>query len=257
MSLNIQILMKPNRQHHFDWCSAFALGVGADILETQDKFDLIRDNTDLVVFWSMRWDAVIQDCKRMGIPFFCLEMGYIDRENFASVNLNGLNGRSQLQVPNNNARCMKHGWYQKDTKVPGNKIVIMGQMPGDRSLEGININDWALKVHERYKSIGLHTEFKPHPLYRGEIPKIPIFTGDIHKDASYIVTYSSNSGVDAWLNGVAAIAHSEMSMLWKWQHKVGFGNEFINDLSYRQYSLEEFRSGEAWHNLQDQILKSK
>ena len=256
MSLNIQILIKPNKPHHEKWCGAFSEGYNGNVLETPDRGDIVQD-VDLVVFWSMHWDAVIQDCRRKGIPFLCLEMGYIDRENFASVNLNGLNGRSKLQVPSDdNSRCMKHGWYQKKQKLPGDRIVIMGQLPGDKSLDGIDIYDWALKVHERYKAIDLYSEFKPHPLDKQEIAKIPIFTGDIHKDASYLVTYSSNSGVDAWVNGVSAIAHSETSMLWKWQNKIGFMNEFMNDISYRQYSLEEFRSGEAWKNLYSQILKS-
>lgn len=259
--------MKPNKDHHKEWINAFTQGVYANgeiciEIVTQDAIGIIPRDTDLVVFWSMHWPAVIAQCRKLNIPFFCLEKGYIDRDNFTSVNINGLNGRSMLKVPTNSIRAKKHGWRYTTPKDIGDKMIIMGQMPSDKTLEGENIYDWAYGLYKKYENKGINVFFKPHPLDRNKMPyRMDIFEGsmqDVFKEAGLVVTYSSNSAVECWMNGVIATAHSPVSMIWKWQHKNQFDyiKPFINDISYRQYNLKEFESGEAWRKLKGMIKDS-
>ena len=266
--MKIHCLIKPNKEHHQKWVGAFAHGLQNqmgdvfEIVTTQDAIGVVPLETDLVVFWSMHWSAVIAYCRKNHVPFLCLEKGYIDRDNFTSVNFNGLNGRSELKMSVNNLRAKKHNWNYSAPKEIGDKMIIMGQMPGDKTLEGEDIYEWAYRIYKKYENKKLNVFFKPHPLDRSEtVHQMDIYEGsleDVLKEAAIIITYSSNSAVDAWMNGVIATAHSPMSMIWKWQHKNQFDciKSFINDISYRQYNLEEFESGEAWQMLKEKIRNS-
>ena len=226
--MNIQCLIKPNKDHHKKWVEAFALGLVAyggetfSLTTSHDAIGIIEPHTDLVVFWSMNWPAVITYCRKNNIPFICLEMGYIDRNNFTSVNLNGHNGRSQLKVPANDLRSKKYNWKSYTQKAIGDKIVIMGQIPGDKSLEGADVHKWGYETYKKYEKKGLDVYYKPHPLDRSEIPyNMDRFEGSLEetfKEAGMVITYSSNSAVDCWVNGVIATAHSPVSMVWQWQH---------------------------------------
>jgi len=276
--MKVQIYTK-NAEHQKEWLNAFAAGLVQHKVEHDITEDFLRyKDADLHVFWSIKHPSLITRCLEYNKPFICIERGYIDRENFASVNLNGLNGRSQLDVSDfrdNDYRRLRHGWNVKPLKLKGREVIIMGQMPGDSSLDGRDIYTWARKTYDYYEERGYSPRFKPHPLeqsrndwekYGKEYEKeyetcygMNLFTGNIEaaiKAASMIHTYSSNAGVDAWLGGVPCIADSPVSMLYNWQTPAGscLGiRHWLNELSYRQYNKEEFESGESWELLKGRI----
>lgn len=267
--MRVQLYTK-QAPHHKEWLGHFADGLSKHGVEYDITGDIHTPSiADVFVFWSMRHVTLIDYCQRNGIPFICLERGYIDRMRFTSVNVNGLNGRSELDLKefeNNCARRSKHDWLIKPRYHKGHEVIVMGQVPGDASLEGRDVHLWALKALRHFESCGYAPVFKPHPLdkqYPGgnEFQGYPIFHGDMEAaldKAQMIITYSSNAGVDAWLNGVPAISESPVSMIYKWQTAEGLClglNHWLNDLSFRQYNAEEMQKGEAWEILKDRILQ--
>ncbi|NDE91120.1 MAG: hypothetical protein EB059_08320 [Alphaproteobacteria bacterium] len=108
--------------------------------------------------------------------------------------------------------------------------------------------------------------FKPHPLEKVEQREdvgVPPYEEDMEtalREAKIIVTCSSTSGVDAWLRGVPATAASPISMIFKAQHEPATPENrqcWLNDISYRQFSEAEFKSGLVWELCGKQMLEAK
>jgi hypothetical protein len=230
---------------------------------------LQRHGADIHVFWGMRHAAgILEHCRQTGEVPVCIEHGYtLDRMLFSSINFWGLNGESLLEVPDNdNSRCIKHNWaiHQRDQTRVKNLTLIMGQVTGDMSLKGTNIYAWARKKYAELESHGhKNIQFKPHPKEDPEYLEgfdLPIYHGtmqDAVTEAGSIVTYSSTSAVDAWLNGVPVRAESPVSMIYKYQDDSSADSKtrWLNDISFRQFNKEEFKSGYAWDLCREQLLK--
>lgn len=267
------IYEKPGTKDHA-WTRAFAAGLNRHGIQTKTypyKTDKVKD-ADLHVFWALRASTVMAHCHAKGQPFIVLDHGFTpDRKDFTAINLNHLNGRSELDVAafaQDSARCAKHGWGIKPAPAaPGQGILIIGQVSGDRSLEGADIYNWAnFKIAELELLGHRNVQFKPHPrekpenLHRIEEVKAPLFKGsmeDAFAAAKVILTYSSTAGAEAWQNGVAAWAASPMSMIYREQFEPATParrQRWLNEISYRQYNKEEMRSGEAWDILADRII---
>ncbi len=266
------IYEKPDTRDH-SWTQAFAAGLNRHGIKTKIypyRTKKVKD-ADLHVFWALRADSVIEHCRKQGQPFICLDHGFTpDRKDFTAINLNHLNGKSELDVMDlaaDDARARKHGWRFRERKGEGDNIIIVGQVSGDRSLEGADIYSWAnFKIAELELLGHRQVQFKPHPrekpeaVHRAESVRAPVFKGsmeDAFKAAKLLLTYSSTAGAEAWLNGVDAWAASPMSMIYRDQFlpKTPENRQrWLNDISWRQYSKDEMRSGEAWDLLATRII---
>lgn len=193
-----------------------------------------------------------------------------NQQNVAtSVNLNGLNGENQFDMSHyagNNSRCEQYGWHIAAREVLGDQTIVIGQVTGDQSLNalsGKSIYGWARIKIAGLRELGQgNISFKPHPLeHKDRIPQdlgAPIFVGDMNavfKVAAQIVTFSSTAGVDAWLNGIRATADSPVSMIYRHQNDgPEKRQEWLNELSYLQFKIDEMRSGLAWEIHGQQVL---
>ena len=105
---------------------------------------------DLAVFWGHRQVHIINAQKKKHRHYLVMERAYIgDRFTWTSLGFDGLNGRAKFpQINDGGARWKKHfALYLKPWKTYLPKLaVIMGQVRGDASLNGISIVDWA-QVH--------------------------------------------------------------------------------------------------------------
>jgi hypothetical protein len=234
--------------------------------------DDIIDTADCHVFWGMRYTKIIDHCVETNTPFICLDHGYThDRDKLVSINLNNLNGKSHLNVnifSNDNSRCLKHGWEIKPFRSSlGAYDIVIGQIHSDKSLEGNDVYSWAdFKSNELRRNRRL-VQFKPHPKEKDgakdwytRVSAQPFF-GDMDEVLNFancIHTFSSNSAVHAWLEGVPATAHTPMSMIWEYQHQSpDTRQEWLNKISWRQFTMDELSSGYVWDLHKDRILSSK
>lgn len=257
------------------WLKAFAKGLkchGYKIKERENNptvSHLSNHGADIHLFWGLKQaSGILEHCRQTGEIPICIEHGFTqDRMLFSSINYWGLNGESQLIVPNNdNSRCVKHNWsvLPRNESSVTDLTLIMGQVTGDMSLKGTNIYAWARsKFNELQLQGHSNIQFKPHPK---EDPKylegfdLPIYQGtmlDAVNEAKIIITYSSTSAVDAWLHSVPATADSSVSMIYKYQNDSTEDAKirWLNDISFRQFNKEEFKSGYAWDLYREQLLK--
>lgn len=206
---------------------------------------------------------VIREQKRLGKQVVILETGYINRgdgpHNHYAVGLNGLNGRADFKNKGSSA----------DRAVPlkpwkeGQNVVLCGQVPWDASLDWTDHKAWLeLAVRNIFLRSNRPVIFRPHPKCKLQPIKGTIYSTrpllEDLKDAHCCVTFNSNSAVEAAIEGVPVFAFDEGSMAWAIANK-SFDDienpqkpdrtQWINDLTFSQWTPGEMREGLAWRHL--------
>lgn len=220
-------------------------------------------NTDakICVAWGVRY---LDQLKKLYDKVFVVERGYFnDRLRHFAFGIDGLNGRADFRNESSPPdRWNKHGVDIHPWKHDGDYYLIMGQVNGDMSIHGVNIENWYASIYEELKSrTQKPVYFRPHPLSRASHASLPTLDGELDiqlRRACGVATYNSNSGVDAALAGVPVMAQDEGSMVWDISaHSISELMEFnypdraqwVYNLAYTQWTLEEMSDGTAWKHL--------
>ena len=211
---------------------------------------------------------VIAEQKAKGLRTIVLETGYLNRgdgeEHHYAAGFDGLNGRADFR----NEGMPPDRFHQlnieiKPWKVPGENIILCGQVPWDASVDHIDFAAWLIQARDAIRHWSdKPIVFRPHP--KVQLPPLVgclYSTAPLNADlqnAHACVTFNSNSAVEAVLEGVPVFAFDQGSMALKVANR-RFENladpekpsrfEWASDLAYCQWTLDEFRSGEAWRNL--------
>lgn len=231
-------------------------------------------NCDLAVFWSHRPYHIIETQRERGLDYIALERGYIGpRTEWTAFCLNGLNGHADWSHCENSPpdRFLK---YHSDKLKPyrltseGN-ILIIGQVNGDESVKGIDLNIWYKKIANEFKEFFPNSNIvlRHHPcaVNRAEYNELGMGGGaslqDAFNRASAVVTLNSNTGVESVFEGIPTFTFDEGAMAWSiTQHEPSTGFEMIDrsqwahDLAYKQWTLEEIKSGLSWEHLKNKLI---
>lgn len=171
-------------------------------------------------------------------------------------------------------------------------IVLALQLPGDASLRGADINEWAF---QSVQSIRQHTDreivIRNHPLCstrafseHGELAARLVYAGIKNirfSDGAVVpwsedlngawctVTYTSGMAIDSVLAGIPTIACDEGNFAWGISsntfdeindpHKASSQEikTWLRYLAGCQWSVEEMRNGVAWHYLHRYLAQDK
>lgn len=212
-----------------------------------------------------------------------LERGYIMRNEYWAVGLNGLNGRADFNVPTGGyfapvrfATLIEKGLDTSPLYDPEGHIVVAMQVPWDASVQYVNYEKWYADT------VGLLTDqqelfvVKPHPLAYGYVPLVLGEDSFLEPDtyspsttieqaltgARLVITANSNSCVDAALRGIPTRVLDAGAMMYnssfKDMTKIPAKGEDCDTLkvaldlervTYAQWTLDEMRSGEAWQHI--------
>jgi len=237
-------------------------GVIPEIRKRHDKRP-----ADLGIIWAHKETELFEMQRAHRADYMVMERGFIgDRHKMTSLGYNGLNGRAEFHahdMPGD--RWHKHfgdSWL-KLWKTSGEYILIMGQVPGDASVQHVNINQWASNMAKLCKLLypNVPVRFRPHP--KRPVNKIAeissISDTSLEEDltnAVLVVTYSSNSGVNALLAGVPVVATDPGSMVYNMAaHNVTEPiirpdrTQWAYNMAYCQWTEEEIANGDAWEHL--------
>jgi hypothetical protein len=174
-----------------------------------------------------------------------------------------LNGRADFK----NAKSPPERWAKLGVQMrpysTGNKIILCGQVPWDASVDGTNHEVWLRTTARRLRELTPKPiVFRPHPL--ADLPPLPNCEyshaplADDLKDAYAVVTFNSNSAVEAAIYGKAVFAADEGSMVWPIANRElsaindpGYPDrkQWAADLAYTQWTIPEFNEGIAWRHL--------
>jgi len=249
--------------HQHGWGAAFAEGLKHHGWRVDVQADY--DPADLVVLWGVRRQDIIRRAKSDGCEVCILERGYVgDRFKWTSVSFGGgLNNRGRFYGPFEDAsRWERHfSHLMRDRHVPEDGYaLIMGQVAGDMSVKGANLPQWYQVQAASLQKAGWSVKFRPHPsegsAARASLGRhVDWVAGDLEaalEGAGLVVTYNSNSGVDAALFGRPVVASDEGSMAWPIAgHRIDDvrtpdRTAWAHALAWKQYSKPEFASGFAW-----------
>lgn len=242
----ITVIASPRALHQVTHQAAMTEGLrrhGFEVLA--DSGD--RATTHLVACWGWRCGRIM---RARGHEVLVMERGYIgDRFAWTSLAWNGLNNRGSVFTPDDGSRLSR---YHADRLHPvdhsGSYVLIAGQVPGDMSLRGRDLKPWY--AEQVKKDWGLPVKFRPHPLAHKRGPVHLVKGAQTHigpldealRDAAVVVTYNSNTGVDAVLAGKKATADDDGSMIWGMKDR----QKWAERLAWRQWKLDEIKDGSAW-----------
>lgn len=214
---------------------------------------------DLLVLWGVRSKEKIAGQRRRG-GVCVLERGYIgDRFAWTSVSFGGeLNGRAEFRgVSSDGSRFDRFHWnLMRDWQWREGYTLLIGQVPGDMSLNGGRLDGW---IEATAANLSGRVVYRPHPLATGRradrVRGLERHEGPLSEalaGAGLVVTWNSNAGVEAVLAGVPTVAMDEGSMAFPVTgHALGEvvrpdRREWAARLAWCQWREEEMRSGECW-----------
>lgn len=264
-------------EHIEEWGLAFAEGVrrhGQEVV-IADSPGVRHYDADLAVFWGHKKTNIIECQRSRGADYLVMERSYfLNRFTHLSLGFNGLNGYADFMnqgMPDDRWKKFEaKGVCLNDWKEPGSGkfILIAGQVPGDASHAGlVNIEEWYKKSQIRLQMLSdFPVKFRPHPLALTPSRRqllVPL-AQDLY-EAEAVVTFNSNTSVDAIFAGTPVICVNEGCMAWDVaQHSVEDINrlirpdrqQWVNDLSYAQWDIDEIKAGEAWEQSEKEIRMS-
>jgi hypothetical protein len=219
---------------------------------------------DMAVTWGVKRKLEMESGRRCLV----LERGYLgDRmKTWTSAGFDGLNGYADFLNTGKGPERFD-AEYGPDflkpwrTSPKGNLVVIMGQVRGDASLRGMNIDAWYRQTAERLIRCGHRVGFRPHPLFRSAIPnpKVVHLGGTLEEAlgrAKWVVTYNSNSGVDSVVAGLPTVTCDRGSMAWSVtghdpaaEPPIPDRTAWASRMAWAQWRMEELENGAAWDHL--------
>jgi hypothetical protein len=228
------------------------------------RFSQQPDDSDVHFFWGLkrRWGKQAMTNKKRCV---IIERAYLgDRFLWLAFGFNDLNGYADFcnkDVPPD--RWEKYWANQLQPWKPEKKelALVIGQKYGDASLRGTTAHDWARSAVKEARKHYKKVIYRHHPLerHRLRIPEVENSGLDLAADlarADVVVTFSSNTGVDAIMAGVPVIAYNKGSMVYDIAaHSFaeplyrGDRNEWGRRIAYAQWLPQELKDGTAWAHL--------
>lgn len=172
------------------------------------------------------------------------------------------------------------GLAVKDYRPDGEHILLVGQVPGDASLRGLDVVHWLEStVIDLRRITDRPIVIRPHPLsdaaalrsLRRRLKADRSVSWDTKPGSSLratlakawaSVTYSSGAAIDSLLAGVPVIALNPASMAWPVSdHGVSYvlqptlyeRRPWLDRLAHSQWSIDEIESGEVWARFEEKI----
>lgn len=210
---------------------------------------------------------VIEEQRRRRLGVIILETGYIKRgdgpENYYAAGFGGLNGRANFRnkgMPGDRFKAL--GVELKPWR-DGEHVLLCAQVPWDASVDHVDYLPWLAHTADVLLKVSKRpVVFRAHPMASLPAPNgCRSSSGSLEKDlegAHAVVSFNSNTGVDAVLNGVPAFAFDEGSMVYGLCNRTLDAindprkperEQWANDLAYAQWLPSELAEGKTWGHL--------
>lgn len=262
----IEIVANSAAPHQVSTARALLRGLQRHNVQARLLNSADRVEGDIVACWGWRQGKLH---RAAGRRVLVMERGYVgDRFTWTSLGWDGLNGRARFpRIADGGRRWRRHfNSILQSRRSAGVHVLILGQVTGDASIEGVAIGTWyqsAAKV--LFDCSGLSVKFRPHPVevqrrWGGALPPrvhgLEVARGTLHEaliDAAAAVAWNSNSLVDAALFGVPVLAGDAGSMAWpvaghglSESPRLGERANWAHRLAWCQWLEEEIASGASW-----------
>lgn len=251
---------------------AFAHGAG---LEVRDARDIV-DGDVAVIFGLVKrafskTQAKAKIIERYGLAnVIVLELGFWNRDIYFSAGWGGINGRADHCIPASTDPTILAA--QGVLLPPARscrefcRALVIGQVPWDVTVQDTDHKGWCRATVATLKDMGREVRFRPHPLAvrRSVDYGLPSEDRTLEEDlawADVVVTWNSNTAVDAVLAGIPVIAMDPGSAAYPIaRHNLEAVAEpfsfsdaeritFLARLAHGHWTLEDMRAGRPWRQL--------
>ena len=280
MALRVSIYQIPAHVRSTLVAASMAEGINkvGDWFQIRLTTQFQEPDADVAVFYgfdeSMR--GIFKAYRAAGKPVVYVDLGYFGRREggrwtgYHKVSVNARHPTAYFQdVKHPGDRIAKFGIELKPFK-RGSHILLAGTSDKGAIVDGFEPEQWEretialLKAHTSRKIV-----YRPKPSWKGAKP----IDGTVLSprsievvDALYgchaVVTHHSNVAVDGLILGVPSfcldgvaksLSLSDFTKI-ETPHHPQDRQQFLNDLSYVQFSISEMREGVAWRHLKDENL---
>lgn len=254
--------------HQEAWAAALMSGLARHGIETVVARDSDQvAGADFAACWGWRHGRRL---RARGLRVLVMERGYIgDRMAWTSLGWDGLNGRAIFPPAGAGGQRLDrhHPGAIRPWREGGRVALILGQVRGDMSLEGVNIAAWYVEAAQRLHDLGWEVAFRQHPVERARGYSPPFLPGRIERRSGgtlpedlegvgLAVAWNSNGLTDCVLLGVPVMAGDPGAMAWAVAAQ-GLDAEPLRParrgwaewLAWCQWSEAEIASGEAWEHV--------
>ncbi len=212
---------------------------------------------------------IIRHHQARGKRALIVEKGFVKRDEYFHIGWDGLNGRADFC----NEDMPPDRWDKLDVKLanwqvdqPERPVIVCGQVPWDASVQHSDHIVWCQETLAMLRAItGRHLVFRPHPAVAGRIdygvPGVQVSDEPLEEvlaNAHAVVTFNSNTAVDAVIRGVPVFVADQGSMVKQvanWELSdierpvKPPRQQWAADLAYTQWNLAEMARGEPIEHL--------
>lgn len=215
---------------------------------------------DAAVIWGWKRRDLLKKYRQ----FAYVDLGYWGRDQYFRVSVNGWSP-DYVQAGMSSKRFKRLGLEIKPWN-PGSEILIAGCSPKSAADHNLGYMEWEENTAKALKNCGYPVMYRPKPTDRMKRPidgigydTRPI--GEAMAAARAVVTHHSNSAVDALLAGIpthcetgaAACMSVPLDQVFDTPEPAG-RVQFLYDVAWLQWTMEEMKSGECWNHLKERGL---
>lgn len=256
-------------------CPAMARGAeacGETVVYRTDK-QYNGPDCDVAVFWGFvqTCQDIMKGYRNAGKPVVYLDSGYFNRNTHFKVSVNGRHPTSYFQkVKHDSTRRVLYPRIQP-WHLRGKYVLVAGMSAKAAWAEKCEpAESWErAAIVQLQKYTDRQIMYRPKPSWSGATRiKGAIFSGPSRSlevelaDAWAVVTHHSNVASDGLVAGVPAFVwHGVAAPLGlhdlakiEWPYYPEEREQWLNDLSYCQWSTDEMRSGQCWRHLKSEGL---
>lgn len=247
---------------------AFASAIGATVSDDRKYI-----KCDVAVIFGMVKKSFAKSHSKQGIldghkgkPLLVIERGFLKRDQYFSVGWGGINGKADfvnedVSAARWNALGLELKPWRMDTS---RNVIVCGQVPWDVTVQDTDHIEWCRTTVKSIQALGGTAIFRPHPAVASKVNygvQCPLSYVPLKQDlarCTHVVTYCSNTAVEAVVEGIPSFSFSDMSMAWSvTSHNLLKAfmpdrTEWAWRLAHAQWKPSEFAA--AWEQVKRRIL---
>jgi len=254
-----------HRLHRYrDIAEAMAKGIAAcgDVPIIREITAPMSPGVDCAVAYGWKRHLTLERYPR----FIYADLGYWHRESHYRFSINGWSPDRYVKAGLSDSRLSGFGVSVKPWRSSGDEIVIAGSTAKSCAEHGFSYMGWERRVAEALQDCGKRVVYRPKPKDKNArlmegfgYDDRPL--AEALKSAWAWVTHHSNSAIDALTAGVpvhcatGAAAAFSVPMDQIADPPLLEGREqFLADVAWLQWTLDEMRSGQAWAHMKERGL---
>jgi hypothetical protein len=194
------------------------------------------------------------------------DLGFFVRETHYRICVGGWSPHEYVRAGLPDTRFKSYGLEVKPWRKSGENIVIAGASGKSAATHGVRHNEWERLMSKRLQDIGRPIVFRPKQTdpYKSPIGGTIYDEGPLDRtlaNAWALVTHHSNTAIDALIAGVPVYCETGAGAAFSCgideiaDPPLPEGREqFLADVAWLNWTLDEMRSGECWAHLKDRGL---